>query len=145
VDDDSLLRVDDALAIPRAELTYRATRSGGPGGQHVNTSATRVEVAWDVAASPSLDEERRARILRKLANRINAEGVLLLTSSEHRSQHRNREDVTERLAEIVRQALVVPRARRKTRTPRAAREARLQAKKRRAHTKKLRGRIRPDE
>jgi ribosome-associated protein len=145
VDDDSLLRVDDALAIPRAELTYRATRSGGPGGQHVNTSATRVEVAWDVAASPSLDEERRARILRKLANRINAEGVLLLTSSEHRSQHRNREDVTERLAEIVRQALVVPRARRKTRTPRAAREARLQAKKRRADTKKLRGRIRPDE
>jgi ribosome-associated protein len=145
VDDESLLRIDDALAIPRAELTYRATRSGGPGGQHVNTSSTRVEVAWDVGASPSLDEERRARILRKLANRINAEGVLLLTSSEHRSQHRNREDVTERLAELVRDALVVRPPRRKTRPPRAAREARLKSKKRRGETKRLRGPVRGDD
>jgi ribosome-associated protein len=145
VDDDSRLRIDDSLAIPRAELTYRATRSGGPGGQHVNTSSTRVEVAWDVGASPSLDEERRARLLRKLANRINAEGVLLLAASDHRSQLRNREEVTERLAEIVRQALVVPRPRRKTRPPRAAKEARLKAKKQRAQTKRLRGPVRRDE
>ncbi|HEX8694898.1 MAG TPA: alternative ribosome rescue aminoacyl-tRNA hydrolase ArfB [Longimicrobium sp.] len=136
--DEGVLAINDSLWVPRAELTYRATRSGGPGGQHVNTSSTRVELAWDVEGSPSLTEEQRARIREKLANRINSEGVLLLAASEHRSQHQNREAVTERFAELVRQALVVPKARKKTRPSKAAREARLHAKKRRSEVKRLR-------
>ena len=136
--DDALLAINDALWIPRAELTYRATRSGGPGGQHVNTSSTRVELAWDVAGSPSLSDEQRALIREKLANRISGEGVLQLSASEHRSQSQNREAATARFVELVRQALVVPRKRKKTRPSRAAREARLHAKKHRSEVKRRR-------
>jgi ribosome-associated protein len=136
--DDGVLEVNDSLWIPRAELAYRASRSGGPGGQHVNTSSTRVEVAWDVGASPSLSDEQRARLREKLANRINAEGVLLLAASDHRSQHQNKEAVTGRLVELVRQALVIPKPRKKTRPSRAQREARLHAKKRQSEKKRLR-------
>ena len=136
---DTVLVVTDNLFIPRAELSYRASRSGGPGGQHVNTSSTRVELVWDVNASPSLTEEQRALVLEKLANRINAEGQLQLASSDNRSQFRNKEAVTERCAELLREALHVAKPRRKTRPSRAAREQRLQAKKRRSETKKMRG------
>ena len=142
--EDGVLAVNHALGIPRSELTYRATRSGGPGGQHVNTSSTRIELAWDVERSPSLTDEQRARLREKLANRINSEGVLLLAASEHRSQLQNREAVTARLAELVRAALVVPKPRKKTRPTRAQREARLQAKKRRSAVKRSR-RPPPDE
>ena len=138
-DDGVVLSINDSLWVPRAELTYRASRSGGPGGQHVNTSSTRVELAWDVGASPSLTDEQRARISEKLANRINSEGVLLLASSEHRSQHQNREEVTDRFVELVRQALVVPKPRKKTRVPKGAKEARLQDKRHRSSIKRLRG------
>jgi ribosome-associated protein len=136
--DDGVLEIDGNVWVPRAELTYRATRSGGPGGQHVNTSSTRVELAWDVGASPSVTDEQRSRIREKLANRINGEGVLLLAASEHRSQHQNKEAVTARFVELVRQALVVPKARKKTRPSRAAREARLHAKKQRSEKKRMR-------
>ena len=136
--DDGVLAVNDSVRVPRAELTYRATRSGGPGGQHVNTSSTRVELAWDVGASPSVSDEERARIREKLSNRINGEGVLLLAASEHRSQNRNKEAVTERFVELVRQALVVPARRKKTRPGKAAREARLRAKKHRSEVKRRR-------
>jgi ribosome-associated protein len=136
--DDGVLEINDSLWVPKAELGYRATRSGGPGGQHVNTSSTRVELAWDVGASPSLTDEQRTRVREKLANRINAEGVLLLAASEHRSQHQNKEAVTERFVELVRQALVVPKKRKKTRPSQAAREARLHAKKHRSEVKRLR-------
>lgn len=139
--DDGVLPVNDSLWIPRAELAYRASRSGGPGGQHVNTSSTRVEVTWDVGSSPSLSDEQRARLREKLANRINTEGVLLLAASDHRSQHQNKEAATERLVELVRQALVIPKARKKTRPSRAQREARLHAKKRQSEKKRLRSSI----
>lgn len=143
--EETVLQINDSLWIPRAELTYRATRSGGPGGQHVNTSSSRVELAWDVGASPSLTDEQRALIQAKLANRINSEGVLLLTGSESRSQHQNREAVTARFVELVARALVVPRARKKTRPSRAAKEARLQEKKKRSATKKMRSAVSHDE
>lgn len=143
--DDPILVVDARLRVPRAELGFRASRSGGPGGQHVNTSSTRVELTWDVAGSPSLTSEQRARILEKLSNRINAEGVLLLASSEHRSQHRNREAAVERFVELLREALYVAPPRRKTRPTRASRERRIQAKKRRSETKRMRGPVRRDE
>lgn len=136
--DDALLEIDESLTLPRAELTYRATRSGGPGGQHVNTSSTRVELTWNVDASPSLSEAQRARIREKLANRISGDGVLLLAASEHRSQHQNREAVTERFVELVRRSLIVPKARKKSRASRAAREARLHAKRRRSELKRSR-------
>lgn len=132
------IQVNPALAIPAAELSYRASRSGGPGGQHVNTSSTRIELVWDVANSPSLTEEQRARLLEKLSGRINSEGVLALASAATRSQHRNREDVTERFAILLREALEVPRARRKTRPSRASKERRLQEKKQRSETKRIR-------
>lgn len=136
--DDVAVAINDSLWIPRAELTYRATRSGGPGGQHVNTSSTRVELVWDVGASPSVTEEQRELIRAKLANRISGEGTLLLAASDHRSQHQNKEAVTGRFAELIRDALVVPKKRKKTRPPRGASEARLRAKKQRSQVKKMR-------
>lgn len=145
VTDDTLVQVNDSLWIPRAELSYKATRSGGPGGQHVNTSSTRVELAWDAATSPSLTDAQRARILDKLSNRINSDGVLLMAASDHRSQHRNREEVTARFAELLAQALVIPKKRKKTRPSRASKEARLKAKRQRAEKKRMRGPVRRDE
>ena len=135
---DGLIAVDDSLWIPRAELTYRATRSGGPGGQHVNTSSTRVELAWDVSGSPSVTDEQRALILARLANRINGDGVLLISASEHRSQHQNKEAATARFAELIRGALVVQKPRRKTKPSRASREERLRSKQRRSSIKRMR-------
>jgi ribosome-associated protein len=137
---DDRLPVTPSLSIPRSELEARATRSGGPGGQHVNTSSTRIELTWNVRASAALSEEERARVCEKLAARIDGDGVLRVVSSAHRSQRRNRDAAEERLAELVRGALAVPKPRRKTRRPRAAEEARLEAKRRRAERKRGRGR-----
>ena len=134
--DMAFLDVSADLRVPLAELEFRASRSGGPGGQHVNTSSTRVEVTWDVAGSPALSEEQRQRLLARLASRLDGTGRLRLVSSGTRSQLRNREDVTERLREVVAQALLVPKPRKRTRTPRAAKAARLESKRRRAATKR---------
>jgi ribosome-associated protein len=134
--DMGFLDVSPDLRVPLAELEFRASRSGGPGGQHVNTSSTRVEVTWDVAGSPAVSEEQRQRLLLRLASRLDGTGRLRLVSSGTRSQLRNREDVTERLREVVAQALVVPKTRKRTRTPRAAKAARLESKRRRAATKR---------
>ena len=139
--DDSRLAPAPGVSIPRAELTYRATRAGGPGGQHVNTSSTRVELTWDVAGSPSLDDAQRARIMERLARRIDSTGVLRMTDASTRSQHRNRERVTERFVEAVAGAFVERKKRKATKVPRAAKQARLEEKKKRSQTKKLRGRI----
>lgn len=140
MDDPSVVRINGRLAIPRSELRFLASRSGGPGGQHVNTSSTRIEVWWDVAASPSLSELQRARLLDQLATRLDGEGRLRLVSSEHRSQLRNREAVTERLAEVVAEGLRVPKPRRATKPSRAAKERRIEAKKRRGAVKRERRR-----
>lgn len=145
VPEHALLRVSDALAIPLAELTYRATRSGGPGGQHVNTSSTRIELEFDVGGSSSLTDAQRARIQERLANRIDGAGILRLSSSGSRSQHQNREDVTARLARLLEDALHERKPRRRTKVPRAAKEARLNEKKKRARVKKERGPVRGDE
>lgn len=136
--DDGTLRIDATVAIPAAELTFRATRSGGPGGQHVNTSSTRVELTWDIGTSAALNDEQRARVMRRLAGRIDGSGVLHMASSRTRSQARNRDDVTERFRSLLARALEPPKPRRKTRPPRAAKEERLREKKKRAETKKLR-------
>lgn len=137
--DEPLLRITDSVTVPRAELSFRASRAGGPGGQHVNTSSTRVELIWDVADSPSLSGEERARVMEKLAGRINSSGELLLAEGGSRSQQQNREAVVERFRELLAGALHVPPPRRRTKPPRAERERRLQEKKRRSEVKRLRG------
>lgn len=126
-------------------MRLRASRSGGPGGQHVNTSSTRVELEWDVAASPTLSDDQRASILARLRNRISDAGVLRITEEGSRSQHRNRETVVERFAELVRGALRQRKKRRPTRPTAGSRERRLRTKRRRATVKKDRGPVRPDE
>ena len=106
----------------------------------MNTSSTRVEVWWNVAASPTLSDGQRARLLTALATRLDGEGRLRLVSSGSRSQLRNREDVTERLCEVVARALVVPKRRKATKPSRAAKAARLEAKRRRSAVKRERRR-----
>jgi len=135
---DNLIRINDNLAVPRTELTYRATRAGGPGGQHVNTSSTRIELTWNVDASAVLSDEQRARIREKLASRIDANGNLRVVASVHRSQAQNRDEATRRFATMLERALRVPKPRRKTKRPRAANEARLEEKKKRSERKKQR-------
>src|SRR3954467_6405797 len=105
--DTNVLEITPELSIPLSELEYRASRSGGPGGQHVNTSSTRIEVWWDVAGSSALSEEQRARLLARLGRRLDSSGRLRLVSGGSRSQLRNREEVTERLRELVAVALRV--------------------------------------
>ena len=134
------VRVSDALLIPGEELELRASRAGGPGGQHVNTTSSRVELRWDVSASSVLTDAQRARLLDRLAHRLTIDGVLVLHASEHRSQHRNREAALGRLATIVAEALEVPRERRPTRPTRSARRRRLETKRMRSTTKELRRR-----
>jgi ribosome-associated protein len=133
--------VPDGLVLPAGELVERFSRSSGPGGQSVNTTDSRVELEWDVAASTALDEVQRARLLRRLASRLVA-GRLVVDASEHRSQHRNRVAARERLAAVVREALAPPPpARRPTRPTRGSKERRLEAKRQRGETKALRGRV----
>jgi len=136
--DDNALDITPALRLPLSELEYRASRSGGPGGQHVNTSSTRIEVWWDVAGSPSLNPEQRSHRLERLRARLDSAGRLRLVSSGTRSQLRNREDVTERLRAVVAAALAVRKKRTPTKPSRAAKAARLEAKRRRAATKRHR-------
>lgn len=132
--DDPLILAPDAR-IPRAEVTLRASRSSGPGGQHANVTASRIEAVFDVGASASLTAEQKARILARLGPQVTA------VAQEHRSQARNRELALERLRLRLSDALRVRRARRPTRPTRAAGERRLQAKRQRAQLKRNR---RPD-
>ena len=133
---DGQLVITPALSLPLAELDYRATRSGGPGGQHVNTSSTRIELWWNVRGSPSLSEEQRARLLERLAGRVDGEGWVRVVASESRSQLRNREAATERLRAVVAAALAVRKPRKRTKPSRAAKAARLEAKRRRSALKR---------
>jgi ribosome-associated protein len=135
---EGVLEVSDSLAIPRLELEYRATRAGGAGGQHVNTSSTRIELRWNVARSTVLDDERRARVVARLATRIDGEGWLRVVSSARRSQQQNREAAEARLAELVRGALVVQKRRRPTKPTRASKEERIHDKRKRSETKRRR-------
>src|SRR5512142_2953552 len=106
-DESGLLRVSSELAIPHAELEYRATRSGGPGGQHVNTSSTRIELLWNVLTTTALDPEVRDRVAERLATKLDGEGWVRIVSASSRSQGQNREAAEERLVAMIRGALVV--------------------------------------
>jgi ribosome-associated protein len=135
------LALSDVLIIPRSELSYRASRAGGAGGQHVNTSSTRIELLWNVWTTTAFDEEARTRIAEKLASRIDSEGWIRIVSSARRSQLQNRDAADRRLIELLQGALVVRKRRKATKPSRGAREARLSEKKKRGDTKRQR---RPD-
>ncbi|MEO6712450.1 MAG: alternative ribosome rescue aminoacyl-tRNA hydrolase ArfB [Mycobacteriales bacterium] len=126
------------IVVPEAELSWRFSRSSGAGGQHVNTSDTRVELSFDVANSPSLPEVHRARALDRLAGRL-VDGVVTVGASERRSQLQNRQLARQRLTAVLREAIAPPpRARRPTRPGKRAVQARLDAKKHRGQIKRLR-------
>ena len=132
------IQITRTLTVDDGELDFTFSRSGGPGGQHANTSSTKVELRWDVEASAVLTPEQKQLVRQRLGGRVNADGVLVLQSSEHRSQTRNREAVLARFATLLSDALRVQASRRPTKPTRAARKRRLETKRRRAETKALR-------
>jgi ribosome-associated protein len=137
------IQVTDTIAIPRSELLYRASRSGGAGGQHVNTSSTRIELLWGFQKSAALTEAEKSRIRAKLGARVDAEGMLRVVAGNRRSQLQNRIAAEDRLAELVRGALHIPAKRKRTKPTKSSKEARLSDKKRRSTIKGNRRR-RPD-
>ena len=132
------LRVNAAITIPESELSWRFSRSSGPGGQGVNTADSRAELVWDAAGSAVLSPLQRERLLERLSSRL-VDGVLTIAASEHRAQLRNRDAARDRLAALVADALRPPSpARRPTKPGRGAKERRLKAKKQRTDVKQLR-------
>lgn len=129
-----VLHIRPGLALPLSEIELRTSRSSGPGGQHANVTASRVEASFDVSASETLSPEQRARISAKLGPRVTA------TAQDTRSQYRNRELALERLASRLAHALEVRRPRTKTKPTRASQKRRVDAKKRRGETKRTRRR-----
>lgn len=134
------LQITASVVIPAAELHFQFSRSGGPGGQHVNRTASQVELTFDVGASPSLSETQRARVLRQLRSYIDTHGILHLTSQTTRSQHRNRAEVVERFVELLQRALHIPKRRIPTRPSPAVVERRLEEKQRTSTVKRIRQR-----
>jgi ribosome-associated protein len=132
------IRVNGDLSIPRSEIETKATRSSGAGGQHVNKTASRIEITWNISTSRSLTDDQRARLLAKLASRLSEEGAIRIVASDTRSQLRNREHAEKRLADLISRSLTVKKRRKPTRRPRAANEARLTEKKK--HSEKKRDR-----
>ncbi|MGZ8413940.1 MAG: alternative ribosome rescue aminoacyl-tRNA hydrolase ArfB [Gemmatirosa sp.] len=137
---DDALVVGPNFAIPRAELDVKATRAGGPGGQHVNTSSTRIVLRWNVRTSRAPSDAQRERLLERLAARLDGEGAVRVVASEHRSQRQNRDAAEARLANMIRAALVVPKTRRATKPSRAAKAKRLDEKRKQSDKKKGRRR-----
>lgn len=131
-----MIEITDQISIPKQELKFTASRSAGPGGQHVNKVSTRVSLWFDVANSPSLSDEQKQLIFRRLATRINKQGVLQVVAQQGRSQMTNRARAIERLVELLRKALKKKKMRRPTRIPGAAKERRLMEKKARGRVKR---------
>jgi ribosome-associated protein len=134
------LVVQRSVVIPATELQMTATRSGGPGGQHVNKVSSRITLRWAPGDSAALSEPQRERLLARLASRLTKEGELIVHVDSSRSQSANREEARQRLADVVREALKVPRRRRKTKPTKGSQRRRIEAKKQRGATKRLRGR-----
>lgn len=136
------LRVTSSVVVPPDELTFRFSRSGGPGGQNVNTRDTRVELVFDVASSSALGPRQRARVLERLGSRVDSGGRLRVVAAEERSQARNRELALERLRSLLAEALRPdPPARRATRPSKGADEARLASKRARSRLKQARAAV----
>lgn len=140
-----VLIVNGHVRIPRTELDVKAMRAGGPGGQHVNTSSTKIELRWQPGASVAFTEVQRARLLIALATKLDGEGWIRLTASEHRSQLQNRDAAEARLVALVKGALVVPKVRRATKPTFTSKVKRLESKSQRGETKQQRRRINRDD
>ncbi len=135
------LAITSRLAIPRAELEVKATRAGGPGGQHVNTSSTRIELRWNVRTSRALDDALRDQLLARLANRLDTDGGIRVVASEYRSQRQNREAAETRLAALVRAATAVPKRRKPTKPTRTSIVRRIEGKRHQSDKKTARRRV----
>ncbi len=136
-----MVQITPLLDIPDQELSFTTARSSGPGGQHVNTTETKVTLQFNVPDSPSLSETQKQRIQRKLCNRINSEGILQISAEERRSQKANREAAVQRFAALLAWALARPKPRKPTRPGKNAVERRLQKKKQRSEIKKQRSKV----
>ena len=134
----SVLHITSSVQIPLSELRFRTSRSSGPGGQNVNKLETRVELVFDVAGSPSLSEDQKNILLTLLASRIDARGVLHISSQKSRSQWENKQLVIEKLASLLQGALKVRRKRVKTSPTRSSKERRVQSKKKHGRKKTMR-------
>ena len=132
--------INDHLSIPEDELTFTASRSGGPGGQNVNKVSSRVTLSFELDRSASLSDEQRKRIRKKLATRVNKDGILRIVSQRTRSQEMNRADALQRFVEMLRAALTVERPRIETKIPRVVKLRRLEEKKKRTRVKQERSR-----
>ena len=135
---ETFLRITPGVHIPEAELHFSFSRSGGPGGQNVNKLATRVELRFDVAASPSLSDDQKMLVRSALKGRIDSEGVLRLQVQESRSQWQNRCRAVERFVDLLQNALLIRPRRRRTKPTAASRERRYAAKKKKSVVKRLR-------
>ncbi len=138
------LSITPDLTIPESELEFKATPAGGPGGQHVNRSATRVELWWDLEHSPSLDEAQRAMLRERIGHRLDGQGRLRIVSAVHRSQARNRDEALRRFQDLLLRGLTPRKKRKPTRPTRASKERRLAAKRKRAETKARRRPVDPE-
>ena len=133
-----MIRITDDLSIPENEISFTASRSGGPGGQNVNKVSSRVTLSFDVRNSSALSQEQKKKIVDELGNRINKDGILRIISQRTRSQDMNRTDALERFAGLIGMALTPKRLRIKTRVPSGVRENRLEKKKKRTTIKQTR-------
>ncbi len=140
-----MLRISHRVSIDEGELRFVASRSAGPGGQHVNKVNSRVTLRFDLEATPSLDEEQKAQVRERLATRISKDGILTVSAQKERSQSANRQRATERFVELLQEALAVPRERRPTRVPRRSQRRRLEDKRRRSSVKDQRRKPRPQD
>jgi len=139
--DEDTLQINSELSIPLAELSFRYSRSSGPGGQHAQKSSTRVELLFDVLGSPSLSDAQRTRALERLAGYVDTAGILHLLSQSERSQLRNKEEVVARFQTLMHKALKRRKRRKASRPTAESKERRLKEKKQRSQTKKQRRKV----
>ena len=139
-----MIYVTDAIGLDEGEIEIRQVKASGPGGQHVNKTSSAIELRFDVAASPSLTPEVKARLTKVAGSRMTQEGELLIFAQSHRSQEMNRQDAIGRLIALIQRAAEAPKPRKKTRPTKASKERRLAAKLRRSGVKSMRGRPPPE-
>jgi len=136
-----VISITPQISLKDSDLRFSAIRAGGPGGQHVNTTNSAVQLKFDAANCPAISTQVLSRLKARAGQRMSNEGIILIEASEHRSQHRNRDVATERLVGLIRAAAAVPKPRKKTKPSMGAKERRLASKSRTSGLKKTRGRV----